>query len=375
MNKRLQTVIFFGLWAVKGSLGQKIEEPPLTIQIPGMDPSPDPTTTADITTDLKKEAPSSSGDQVIVTIAPDETCGYLSGRAVLPITCENHRPCMWSPSLGVLCGDLANDNFDIHVRCLDREMVLDQNICNDTCVDNPVYLLCSHKSAPYCGTYAFPNGIQDFRCSSTPATRVSSVYFTYMGQENARFATTTYGGESVSETSTTESTTSSSSTIPPSSSSSSSSSSNPPPSSQNNLGAIIGGAVGGFVALSLVIFGIVWFVRQSRKKSRHSIPVNQMEQDPLSDPNTGKTGPTSPAQSDWRDSTMTALSSPNSASPQAWMNQPVSPSAQSDTSQGMLPTMGQHLAYEMSGESAQPPHEMGDNRVYEMEGDPNRPWV
>jgi hypothetical protein len=134
-------VIFFGLWAVKGSLGQKIEEPPLTIQIPGMDPSPDPTTTADITTDLKKEAPSSSGDQVIVTIAPDETCGYLSGRAVLPITCENHRPCMWSSSLGVLCGDLANDNFDIHVRCLDREMVLDQNICNDTCVDNPVYLL------------------------------------------------------------------------------------------------------------------------------------------------------------------------------------------------------------------------------------------
>lgn len=51
------------------------------------------------------------------------------------------------------------------------------------------------------------------------------------------------------------------------------------------------------------------------------------------------------------------------------MNHPMSPSAQSDMSQGIPPTLGGHLAYEMSGESAQPPHEMGDTRVYEMAGD------
>jgi hypothetical protein len=101
-----------------------------------------------------------------------------------------------------------------------------------------------------------------------------------------------------------------------------------------------------------------------------------MEQTPLSDPNARKPDTTSPVQSDWRSSTMTALSSPHSTSPQAWVDHPVSPSAQSDTSQGILPHMGQHLAYEMSGESVPPrEQERRESRVYEMAGDSNHPWV
>jgi hypothetical protein len=366
-------MICFGLWVIDGSFGQIIADPTQTSQTRELDLSSDATLAPDVTSGISFQERGSSSDAVVITVAPDETCGYLSGRPLLPITCENRRPCMWARSLGILCGDLDNDKtFEVHFTCLDREAALNTNLCNDTCTNNPVYLLCTDESAPYCGTYGFPQGIQDYRCSSTPATRVSTVSFTYIGQENVRFATTTINLDgSVSESPATRSTVSSSSTIPPSPSVPY----DPPPSSQNKLGAIIGGAVGGFVAISLVIFGIVWFIRHSRKKTLQATPVNQMEQNPLSDPNAGKMGPTSPAQSGWRDSTMTALSSPNSASPQAWMNHPVSPSAQSDTSQGMMPTMGQHLTHEMSGESAQPPYEMEDTRVCEMAGDSTHPWV
>ncbi|PCD20812.1 hypothetical protein FGRA07_04964 [Fusarium graminearum] len=158
--------------------------------------------------------------------------------------------------------------WDVHIHCLDREMALNPSLCNDTCVGNPLYLLCTNESAPYCGTYEFPQGIEDYRCSSTPATRVSTASFTYIGQENANFVTTTLNvPESVSQSSSTESASvaSSSSTI----TSSTSPPSNtlppkPPPSSQNNLGAIIGGAVGGFAALSLVLFGIACTKRLER---------------------------------------------------------------------------------------------------------------
>lgn len=234
----------------------------------------------------------------------------------------------------------------------------------------------TEESAPYCATYLYPDAIKDYRCSSTPATRVSSVDFTYRGQENAAFVTTLMplSGPRISSTKSTES----SSSIDSSASISASSfPSTDLPSSKNNLGAIIGGAIGGFAALSLVIIAIFWFVRQSRQK-QHPPPtqVSQMEQAPLSDSMGGKPVPTSPVHSEWRGSMMTAFSSPHSASPQAWLHPPVSPSAQSDMSQGILPPMGNNLTHEMSGESVQPtPQEMGNSRVYEMAGDSSDRWT
>lgn len=204
-------------------------------------------------------------------------------------------------------------------------------------------------------------------------TRVSSVSFTYDGQNNADLITTTYTRTN-SHISSTEPVFS---TIPP-----------PPPPSRlpppnhHNVGAIIGGAIGGFVALSLIAFAIFWFVR--RRKKDDTPPVQQlpspmqvapMEPAPSTgaapiDPNAGKTGPNSPVQSEWRGSMMTVPSSvSNPASPQGWMNQPVSPSVQSAASQGVpQPIPQQHVAHEMSGDSVRP-------QVYEMSGDPVQPQV
>ncbi|KAJ4135304.1 hypothetical protein NW768_004929 [Fusarium equiseti] len=284
---------------------------------------------------------------------------------------------MWATEIGIVCAEVEDDfdNWQVHLKCFDRETALNPALCNDTCVGNDAILLCTEESAPYCATYLYPGPIKDYRCSSTQATRISSVDFTYRGQENAAWITTMIplNGARVSSTKPTES----SSSADSSSTTSASSSDSSDPPKQNNLGAIIGGAVGGFAALSLVIIAIFWFVRQSRKK-QHPPPtqVSQMEQDPLSDSMAGKPMPMSPVHSEWRGSMMTAFSSPHSTSPQGWLNPPVSPSAQSDMSQAIFPPMGNNLAHEMSGESVQPtPQEVEDSRVYEMPGESHHRWA
>ncbi|PTD04095.1 hypothetical protein FCULG_00000016 [Fusarium culmorum] len=361
MHQLLRSVILVGLWATANT---KLSSAPRTDCCPRL------------RYEAKRQQMSMS--ELAVTQAPDETCGYLSGRAVLPITCENSKPCMWATEIGMICGDINDDekNWQVHFKCMDREMALNPALCNDTCIDNPVFLLCTEESAPYCATYLFPDAIVDYRCSSTQATRASSADFTYRGQENAGVVTTIIplNGRRISKTKPTESISSADST---SSTTSASSSSSPDPPNSNNLGAIIGGAIGGFAALSLVIIAIFWFIRQSKKK-QHPPPtqVSQMEQAPLSDSMAGKPVPTSPVQSEWRGSMMRAFSSSHSTSPQGWLNAPVSPSAQSEMSQGILPPMGSNLPHEMSGESVQrQAHDMGDSRVYEMDGDSNHRWA
>ncbi|KAG8671069.1 hypothetical protein FPOAC1_004306 [Fusarium poae] len=141
--------------------------------------------------------------------------------------------------------------------------------------------------------------------------------------------------------------------------SSTSPSSSPPSSSgSTNLGAIIGGAVGGFTAISLVALAIFWIMRQSRNKNN-----GKSIQDDGVEHNGGEPG----TQVDWRSSTTTAFTWPSSASPQTGTGQPTSPSALSETSQGILTPMRPRMTHEMSGESVQPQaHELEHNRIYEM---------
>ncbi|CEF76532.1 unnamed protein product [Fusarium graminearum] len=188
--------------------------------------------------------------------------------------------------------------------------------------------------------------------------------FTFSGQINARLKTSPiYIGASESQDTAVSETATASSTTPYSSSpaSTSSPSSRPSSSDQTNLGAIIGGAVGGFVAISLVALAIFWTIRKSRNKKGHQ----SMQVDPL-DHSGGKTE----AQTDWRSSTATALSWPTSASPQTGTGQPTSPSALSETSQGIMSPMRPQMTHEMSGESVQsPPYELADSRIYEIGSD------
>ncbi|PNP51113.1 hypothetical protein FNYG_15918 [Fusarium nygamai] len=398
MSKLLRFAIVLILWTIQGSQGRVISEPTQRLYVPSHDRPPAQTKMMEIPLPqhaVKRQIASSSNDVVTVTIAPDETCGWLSGRPGVPITCENHQPCMWMSSIALICGPLEDySKWEYHLRCYEREEALNPDVCDDVCVSGN-NLRCTETSAAYCRAYAYPDGIQDYRCVPTRETRASSVSFTYKDQKNAGLVTATYtnsNSQTVSTEFVSSTTSSSSSTAPPPSSATT----HPPPSppsNSNNIGAIVGGAIGGFVALSVVILAIFWFVRRSKKDGtppaqRPGSPslATPMEQTQLNgtspfNPSARKLGPESPVQSEWRRSMMTVPSSAgNPASPQSWMNQSSSPTTPSTASQGVAQLIPQPIAYEMSGDSVQTETHgmMGDptrSRVYEMVGDAPHSWI
>ncbi|SPJ88703.1 uncharacterized protein FTOL_12597 [Fusarium torulosum] len=390
MSRLLRSGIILILWTTQDSQGRVLSEPTQRSYVTDHDRPPAQTKMMEIPElrHLAKRQTTSLPNKVFtVTIAQSETCGWLSGHPAKSITCPNHQPCMWVKSIGhIICGKVNEQKkWEFHLGCYERDEALNTNICNDTCTGAHV-LLCTDISAAHCRTYAYPDGIQDYRCAPTPETRVSSVFFTYNGQINAEFITTAYT-VSNSRTPSTELVSSATSPSSPLTPPPPSSPAHQPPSNDHNIGPIIGGAIGGFVALSVVALAIFWFVRQSKKdNTRSPTQVTPMEQAQLTgtapiDLNAGKMGPDSPVQSEWRSSTMTVPSSVgNPASPQGWMDQPGSPSIQRAASQEAPQTMPQQIPYEMSGDSLQPQaYEMiGDStrpRVYEMVGDSTRPWV
>ncbi|KAH7489282.1 hypothetical protein HZ326_22996 [Fusarium oxysporum f. sp. albedinis] len=393
MSRLQSSAIVLLLWTIQGSQGRVISEPTQRLYAPSHDRLPAQTNMMEIPLPLhvvKRQITSSSDDALTVTIAPDETCGWLSGRAGVPITCENRQPCMWMKSIALICGPL-NDyrKWEYHLMCYERAEALNTDICNDLCVSGHT-LRCTEESAAYCRTYAYPDGVQDYRCVSTPETRASSVFFTYKDQKDAGLVTATYNNADSQVVSTefvSSTTSASSSNAAPSSSSTTPPSPSPPPSSRNNIGAIIGAAIGGFVALSVVSLAIFWFVRRSKQDGAQQ--VTPMEQTQLNGtplymnarkPDSGP-GPGSSVQSEWRSSMITVpIYAGDSASPQGWMNESGSPGAQSSASQGVSQLIPQPVPYEMSGDSLQTEGHsiMRDptrSQVYEMVGDSPHSWI
>lgn len=73
-----------------------------------------------------------------ITIAPDETCGYVGGDKEMPVTCPNSRSCSWAVSSGlglVACGP------QIYMTCLDSSKAVNSTRCNDACQSNTLNLL------------------------------------------------------------------------------------------------------------------------------------------------------------------------------------------------------------------------------------------
>jgi hypothetical protein len=141
MHQLLKSVIFLGLWAVRGSHGRYLSDPTQRPQIQNFHEPPEPTLAPEFRNEAKRQ--DTSINYISVTKAPDKTCGYLSGRAMLPITCENTKPCMWATEVGIICAEIEDpiDKWEVHVRCMDREKALNPALCNDTCIANPAFLL------------------------------------------------------------------------------------------------------------------------------------------------------------------------------------------------------------------------------------------
>ncbi|RKK08884.1 hypothetical protein BFJ66_g17352 [Fusarium oxysporum f. sp. cepae] len=138
MSNLLHSAIVLVLWAIRGSQGRVLSEPTQQSYVTSHDPPPAQTKMMEIP-ELrhlaKRQTTSSPNDGLTVTIAHDETCGWLSGRPGIPITCENHQPFIWISSIALICGGLKEfDKWEYHLKCYKREGALNTDICNDVCV-------------------------------------------------------------------------------------------------------------------------------------------------------------------------------------------------------------------------------------------------
>ncbi|KAF4439081.1 hypothetical protein FACUT_4435 [Fusarium acutatum] len=332
---------------------------------------------------LQARQADSSSEPLVVTIAPDETCGYLSGNAGAAVTCDNGSPCSWA---AVSRSGLVGCGSDIYILCVESSIAVNPSSCDDVCQSNTFYLKCTDSDRPFCRTYNFPSGVDDYRCASTPVEKAQSVEFTYDGQKNANFKTTTLS-DGITSPSPTASNTDSGSSGQPSETETqtetTTTSDVPEPTKKSKstpVGAIVGGVVGGIALIGLIGLGAVCLLRRRKSKPEPApapaqpvmtqqqapppAPMNQnpypqqqpQHYQPAAQPYPDHSMAASPAPSDARISTMSGpMSSVGPASPMGWNQQPSPP-----------PFHTPAPAYEMAGPEAreqEPVYEMGSESV------------
>ncbi|KAI8955101.1 hypothetical protein F4801DRAFT_586975 [Xylaria longipes] len=240
-----------------------------------------------------------TGDQTVL-IAPDNTCGYVSGRAGAAVTCNGDYTCalVIQPGFG-RAGCYSGDNYGLRATCLDYNQVYLQSACDDGCLQDAYTLKCTETSASFCNTETFFSNVIDFYCNSNNISTPQQLYTTYSGQLDAKtwqevivtptasgsgvsgFDTATDGSIVVSFTSASEasSTTRSASGSGNNGSgnnnngnnnNSGSDNDNDPPAEKKSstpVGPIVGGVVGGVAGLALIGLAIFFIVRHNNKKN------------------------------------------------------------------------------------------------------------
>ncbi|CAM1509535.1 Fc.00g032740.m01.CDS01 [Cosmosporella sp. VM-42] len=218
----------------------------------------------------------------IVTYAPNSTCGYLSGSVQIPITCENQGICLWELEFFryIACSISGKTTGLAHTKCLQQDEALDSVLCDDVCASNTYNLFCTNETEPYCRTYAYPKGVRDYICASTPATRVSSVDFTYDGQKQDVFNTSTFSPVD----GTTREITGSLTTTATDSAGTAPATAEPTKDHKRRsvVGPAVGGSIGGVLGLCLIGFLIYWYRRrQKQKKSKNASSAGSNPEDTL----------------------------------------------------------------------------------------------
>ncbi|KAH7039830.1 uncharacterized protein B0I36DRAFT_378938 [Microdochium trichocladiopsis] len=228
-------------------------------------------------------------------LAPDNVCGYVSGDASRPWSCDATDKCGFATVNGGWAACCKGLSCSIsQVACVDRAAVSTASLCGSSCLSDPGTRKCTVSTLPYCGTLTFFDGIVDYQCVATNSSTFAQVELTYAGQENFASGATAYMMTTVvfeaqtTFTLSSSSSTSSTSTIStPATSSSTSTTPVPAPSqgSSTPIGAIVGGVVGGVALIALIAFGI-WFMKSRQKKA-----ASAAEAQAMMNQNTGAGGP------------------------------------------------------------------------------------
>ncbi|KAI1381542.1 hypothetical protein F4677DRAFT_128991 [Hypoxylon crocopeplum] len=240
-----------------------------------------------------------------VLVGPDNTCGFVSGRAGAVYSCNGRdHTCALVTASGygaVACCD--GDECGIRVDCVDFTSYYVSSACDNGCVQDTFTVKCTGIDAPYCGTVTFFDGIVDYYCDTLSFSTPQQLYTTYSGESDGRTFTpvvvTLSDGtsapdstpDSTPDVDSSSSRPSGTSPVNPTSPSpdSDNDSDNDNDSSNNNnnnnnsgnnsksttnVGAIAGGVVGGVAGLALIGLAIFFLVRHNKKKSATAAAAN-----------------------------------------------------------------------------------------------------
>ncbi|RYO78979.1 hypothetical protein DL766_000626 [Monosporascus sp. MC13-8B] len=89
-------------------------------------------------------------EALTVLVAPDNTCGYLDGRAGAPYTCmDRTATCAFYPSSGLgAVGCCIDDICNWSLTCLDYVQVYSSSLCDNGCLYDTYTVKCTPTAAP-----------------------------------------------------------------------------------------------------------------------------------------------------------------------------------------------------------------------------------
>ncbi|KIH86654.1 hypothetical protein SPBR_08417 [Sporothrix brasiliensis 5110] len=257
--------------------------------IPGDAMSPKPTSPPELRrNNLFRRASS----ETTVYYAPDNTCGFLSGKKDDAYTCNDvSAQCAiitLSKSGYIGCCD-DGDCGGFHLGCVDSSAFFSSSACGSSCQSDTFTLKCTSSDAPFCNSVSINGGaslkVYGYFCNDAAVSTMQPILTTYAGETDGRSFSASLLGASTTLDSTagdtetfgahpTSSSKSSNSASHPTTSgggssggASSSPSPSPAPKKSTNTGAIAGGVVGGVAGLALIAAAIFFVLRTQRKNN------------------------------------------------------------------------------------------------------------
>ncbi|KAF2116238.1 hypothetical protein BDV96DRAFT_46397 [Lophiotrema nucula] len=211
--------------------------------------------------------------------AGDNTCGYISGVSSRSLTCNNaNYVCATNTAYGVhgCCDPNGISTCSIPTTCIPSSLM--SASCTGDCSTNDYIAKCTDSDQPYCYEWryvystrtvmtehgcaasAFTVSVErTFDDEGTTSSLASEVQISYVTVTPSAASTTSdasstaVSGTAVSQTAgPTETTTTSE-----------------PPKKKTNVGAIVGGVVGGLVVIGAIAFGIIFLILRKRNRRTH----------------------------------------------------------------------------------------------------------
>ncbi|TWU74921.1 hypothetical protein ED733_004570 [Metarhizium rileyi] len=222
-------------------------------------------------------AVTSTQTPLTMMIAPDNTCGWISGNFAVAYTCGVGATCgivqaQKTFSGMIMCFDNVAYNF--RVACVDYQMYQSSS-CDHLCAENTLIVKCTNAVYPYCNTISFSSDITDYWCNSVSYSTAQGAYTTYVGQTERRiysrlvqtFSSTLPTTATLGVPTATGGGTDTSAAATQTGSRGDDGSGS---GSKTPVGAIVGGVVGGVAAISIGLVALVLCLRRNKNNGGKS---------------------------------------------------------------------------------------------------------